>query len=248
MTGSLNLSKNSWIIFDVDGVLVDIRRSYDLAVSGTVEALLSERGFLYNLDLELIRGLRNKGRFPQDYELCQTLLVGCLVSRLDETKLRQFILEFPEGGTFADVSDLIKSPPSLEQVKEIFDSFYQGHNVDGLWKQEVSMIDPGLLGHITEKYRTGIITGRSRTEMSLAELILKFRFDSVVTADEYKKPDPDALFSIAGTSAEGIYAGDTLNDAKLVENYNIKYSGRFRFAHIGEEFKDVSEFIHSLEL
>lgn len=248
MTGSWNLSKNSCIIFDVDGVLIDIRRSYDLAVSGTVEALLSERGISYSLDPELIRDLRNKGEFPQDYELCQTLLAGCLLSGLDESRLRQFVAEFPEGGTFADVAQSVQTSSPLEQVKEIFDSLYLGQNGDGLWKQERSMADPGLLAQVSARYRTGIITGRSRREMDLAELILKFRFDSAVTADEYKKPDPDALRSIAGISAEGIYAGDTLNDAKLVENYNRKYSGRFRFAHIGEEFEDVSEFINSLEL
>ena len=57
------MKKLKWIIFDVDGVLIDVSESYDLATKFTVEYFLKELGREKVIDVEIIRKLRRKGEF-----------------------------------------------------------------------------------------------------------------------------------------------------------------------------------------
>lgn len=246
MTGFWNLPKNSYIIFDVDGVLVDVSESYDEAVRQTVEQLLLRRGIRCSVNTNAIRALRNKGRFPQDYDLCTALLWGYSHYWSDREKMHWFTEEFPPGAGIEYIESDGTGMPDGKEIREIFDSLYTGNGEEGLWKKERSIADPHLMSLVQSTYQTAVITGRSRPEMVLAGRIIPFRFEKVITVEDFPKPDPRSIRSISGESAEGIYAGDTINDRKLVDNYNERFNGRFRFAHIGGDFADLDSFLSTV--
>lgn len=248
MTESWNLSTNSYIVFDVDGVLIDVSESFDFVVKATVESFLNSKGQQYDVDTGIIRKVRSRGKFPQDYDLCITVLAGYIQNDGAVEKMRQFACEFPEGGGIQSLNTVDLSLPEKKEVKKIFDNFYCNNDGRGYWEREKSIADKSLLCAAKRVYKTAIITGRSPFEMSLARKIMPYTFDKVITNDDFEKPDPDALYSIVGQVTNGIYVGDTLNDRRLVHNYNEKFKGNFQFAHIGKDFEDVNEFLKTLEL
>lgn len=50
-----NVDDWEWIVFDIDGVLIDVSGSYDLAVLETATMFLEKFGIGYDLSLQLIR-------------------------------------------------------------------------------------------------------------------------------------------------------------------------------------------------
>jgi hypothetical protein len=124
------------------------------------------------------------------------------------------------------------------RVKRTFDRIYLGGaesaTEKGLWTGEKPLVDLSLLKEVETRFNLGYVTGRNNEELELAARILDYELSKAVTRNDFLKPDYRALSSLVG-EAEGIFAGDTLNDRMLVDNYNEKTSGQFEFVLVDED-------------
>ncbi|MBS3735956.1 MAG: hydrolase [Candidatus Bipolaricaulota bacterium] len=222
-----------WIVLDIDGVLISVENSYDLAVKKTVEKLWTKLGNSGSLSLETIRDFRKKGQFGDDYSVTE----GLTLAGLNED-LKNFVEEFPRGEEMEWIINRTGKRIGKENVKPIFDRLYLGKedspSEDGLWRQEKPVVDTSLLDKIEEQFKLGYITGRSRQELKLASRVLNHELSVAVTREDFLKPDPRALTHMVGESS-GIYSGDTHNDRLLVENYNEETEGNFEFVMIDHD-------------
>lgn len=81
------------LVFDCDGVLIDVRSSYDVAISRTVRYLLSKlfyRDFSPVATRRIIYRFRQSGGFNNDWDTVCALLLGTFV-QLDDALLRVFL-------------------------------------------------------------------------------------------------------------------------------------------------------------
>ncbi|MFP4000592.1 MAG: HAD family hydrolase [Thermoplasmata archaeon] len=231
-----------WIVFDVDGVLVDVSESYDEVVRRTVDHWLDICGCDYELSLETVRELRVKGEFPDDYKLSEALIIeGLSGGSLDDIGER-----FPRGEDIGWFKERSETSIREKKVQEVFDSYYFGGKEEGLWKKETPSVDVELLIRLkeSEDYKLGVVTSRSEEELQMAESILGFEFENRVTREVARKPDPRALKYIT-LDEKGVYIGDTNVDRSLVENYN-DIGGDFEFVMVGEDISDLNDFLKNL--
>lgn len=225
----------NWVVLDIDGVLIDVRNSYDLAVKRTAKTLLSKKGVNGELDLETIRSFRKRGKFGDDYGVTEGLVLARLSPNFDE-----LMAEFPRGGDLDWVKNRAGLEVNKEKLRARFDRFYLGGGSstgsgkrNGLWQQEEPLVDPSLLDEINEEFSLGYITGRNRKEVELAKKILNYEIRNAVTREEFQKPDPRALTDLVDEE-NGVYIGDTHNDRLLVKNFNEE-GGKFSFILVDED-------------
>jgi len=224
----------TWVVLDIDGVLIDPSDSYDRAVKLTGELLLSEIDQEGTFELETIRKFRRKGRFGDDYRVTEGLILAQLTSDFEG-----FIDNFPRGQGIEWIREEVGEEIGRKKVKKHFDRFYFGEEGEstgtaaGLWRREEPFVNTKLLDRINERFKLGYITGRNRDEVKLAEQVLNYELSPVVTRDRYHKPDPRALEELVGNET-GIYVGDTLNDRIFVENYN-ENGNDFSFIMVDED-------------
>ncbi len=239
-----------WIVFDIDGVLIDVNNSYDLATKLTVEYILKKLGKPQHISLQTIRKLRVRGNFGDDFQLTEALLILSLREKL------KTVNNFPWGrglswvgskfGTVSDIDNLRRD------IRRVFNTFYLGNYYDerlfpfqGLVRNERPLIEKEILQRITRRFKIGVITGRSVMELQMAEHLLNFHFPHAVTRELYSKPDPGALRHIV-KGEFGVYIGDSATDSLLVENYRIVCGKAFDFIMVGRDFKNVSDAIHHI--
>ncbi|ASJ12732.1 HAD family hydrolase [Thermococcus thioreducens] len=234
-----------WIVFDVDGVLIDVRESYDEATKLTAEYFLGLFGVEREIKPEWVRELRRKGSFGDDFKVSEALILFALSGRAEE-----LVEEFPEGGTIEWVREKFGFQVFGGSIERVFNTFYLGReyperlfDFPGLWKKERPIVRRGLLERASKHFKLGVVTGRSALEMELAERIIGFKFENAVTREAYLKPDPRALWELV-RGEPGVYIGDTINDELFVENYRGKY-GDFDFVMVGRDVKDVNEFLEN---
>ncbi|MFO7992170.1 MAG: hydrolase [Thermoplasmata archaeon] len=234
----------SWIVFDVDGVLIDVGRSYDVAVKLTVEQLLETVRTIVDIDFNDIRELREKGIFPDDFKLCEALILGFLEYG------DKFVKKFPEGEDVSWIQDARGSVIKSSRIKRTFNTYYLGNKFEnrlfdnkGLYTKEKRIIDLELLIKAEELFDIGVITGRNDIEMSLAEEVIGYEFDHVVTRNDALKPDPICFKNIQAD--KGVYIGDTETDHHLVKRYNMKYGKGFEFQKV-DCHRDVNQVLEGL--
>ena len=120
------------IIFDIDGVLVDVKRSYNGAIIKTVQVILDE---LYSIKIykeypfeEMISKLRNTGGFNNDidttYAIILILLYGILIKKMDTSKTIQMfgdmIKRLDEKGKESLEKEFEKES-GMQEIKEKLD-------------------------------------------------------------------------------------------------------------------------------
>jgi HAD superfamily phosphatase len=241
---ALSLSKKiDTVVFDVDGVLIDITESFSRAVVETVRYILTHFLGCSNppaITLDDIEAFRGAGGFNNDWDLSYAAI--CLLLARPDVPLAQVVKD-SRGRGLAWAKNFL--PPSVEleyeTVRRAFDEFYWGeelfrHHVghdpqyvrhSGLVRWERSLLPADLIPRLRQRgvQAFGLITGRDATE-------LEFHFESqgwasfvepqvVITRDRFEKPDPRALSAIAHTldTKAGIYIGDTMDDLRLVKNF-----------------------------
>lgn len=230
-----------WIVFDIDGVLIDVSRSFDLAVRETVSEFFEKEGIDKTVSTSIIRRLRKKGSFNDDFQLCAALVHGGI-----HCNLGQIVANFPPGAGLEWITGKFGEVYSQREIEEVFQTYYLGSNKNslvgdrqGLWVNEEPIVSTDMLQRAQQKYRLGVVTGRNELEYQLATKIIGFDFERVVTRDHAEKPDPKAL-DLVVKGAPGIYIGDTINDRKLVENYRAE-GYQVEFLMIGKDMPDVNQ-------
>ncbi|AFK23218.1 HAD family hydrolase [Pyrococcus sp. ST04] len=237
-----------WVVFDVDGVLIDTSESYDYATKLTAEYFLEKFGKRVDVPLDAIRNLRAKGVFPDDFKLSEALIIGALSG-----DLRTFCSEFPEGEGVEWVRKRFGIALDECEIERVFNTYYLGtlysqrlFDFPGLWRVEKSLVDVELLKKLENVAKVGVVTGRDSLEMELAERVIGYKFRNVVTRDIIEKPDPRALY-ILTRGEYGIYIGDSGSDEAMIREYRKKF-GDFGFIRVGRDVKDVNEAIRRVLL
>ncbi|WP_456422621.1 HAD family hydrolase [Thermococcus sp.] len=235
-----------WVVFDVDGTLIDVSESYDLAVKLTVEYFLRTFGVEREIKLEWIRKLRSKGTFGDDFKVSEAMILFSLAGDVDK-----LVEEFPAGEGIDWVRRKFGFEIFAGSIERVFNTFYLGEvyagrlfDFPGLWRREKPLIKPGLLEELSERFKVGVVTGRNELELRLAEKILGFHFENAITREFGLKPEPSILWKLV-KGEKGVYIGDTLNDELFIENYRKKY-GDFSFFMVGRDIDDVSVFVKNL--
>jgi len=229
--------KMKWLIFDVDGVLMDVSESFDIAVKKTVEKMLENFEESSELGLDHIRYLRVKGIFSDDFELSKAFILG----KIKYKSFVNFVDEFPKRRRLEWIEGSVDIKIKDSEVKNIFNSYYLGDKFENslfdhepAYKRENKIVELDLIKKAEKRFKIGIITGRDRKEMKLAEDIIGYKFNNIITRDEFEKPDPKCLKALLGPD-EGIYIGDTETDRTMVERYNELYNDQVEFYKVTEE-------------
>ena len=241
------MSRFDTIVFDVDGVLIDVSKSFTQAVKEIVRHHVKYAEADTTLE-EHIAALRRVGGFNNDWDLAYGL-IALLRARasngpdqgplgLEEISARTGVRGLELVGTLVPPDAL----PEYEEVLATGQRLYWGldtaeqlqHNgtdhesEGGLYRLEEPFVTLGFFDELRGLgvKKLGVFTGRNRREVRQALETLGYTsqspFDVIVTSEEFSKPDPAGLFYLARVleTTRGIYVGDTGDDLRLVQEHS----------------------------
>ncbi|MDO8339185.1 MAG: histidinol-phosphate transaminase [Candidatus Burarchaeum sp.] len=197
------------VIFDMDGVLVDVRRSYQVAIRKTANELLGKDA----IRASDVASIKSNPWFNDDFDATFRLVTLARECRLSAAKCA------------TRVSARERNSKEYARAVEKFQSLYLGRRFTGLIRNEKPLISLATL----EKLRSaglalGIATGRSRAEalFAIRKNGWSEYFSAVVCAEDRgrKKPFPDSLLlakKLLGAK-NPIYVGDSPADALAARN------------------------------
>lgn len=235
------------MVFDVDGVLVDTSRSYTLAVVRAVQWLLVRDGGIADdgpaVTVDDVRQWREAGGWNNDWDLTTGMYRWLAAAPGGTTTARRGAAEPATTAAARSLDELrarasAGAPRSWEEVRAIFDEFYNGSAVSaarhglaprvgierGLCAEESILLRPALVdalrGHGIAKF--GVVTGRSDEDWAQVSGRIPLPPGTVVSTDAHgKKPDPLPLKRVLDLlGAKGFVAvGDTVDDVRMVKAY-----------------------------
>lgn len=223
------------IIFDMDGVLVDVSKSYRFAIKKTVDYLLGKKGIDSKASQKDIKTLKEIPGFNNDwdlsYELIRMLEMG--ISRIDFSEKVKI------------VTGQMRKTQKYLLIKNIFQSYYLGEKIfselyrksppvgylSGLINQELLLIKINVIRKLNSNYKLGVATSRPRFEALYAlrnfQITPKYIQEKFIVAQEdvlREKPSPDSLLEakIRMKVLNPIYIGDSINDCFAANNAGMK--------------------------
>ena len=241
-------------IFDVDGVLLDVRRSFPEVIRQAVIQMWRARGGTvdsdgYGPEHEFV--LKRHGAFNDDYDIAWTLLSMAAAS--GSLKLSE---AFPDARRLAEEIHTMDGPLAQwvsnrygcgvprDKTRAFCAELYGSHGC-GLHLLETPM----LSRHYSKLgVPCAVYTGRNALEWELAKESLgweDFPDELVIHSDSgIKKPSPEGLEILSGRlGAEDIvFFGDTASDLQAWQRF-----GRGHFAAIGNLLTDAEEHFDSTE-
>lgn len=142
------IKKLDSIVFDCDGVLIDVSNSYDLAIKKTVDFILKEMTQVNESGLvttKMIEGFKASGGFNDEIDVTYALILAIVAAKKRNQPFSEFILQVIENADHsgiksvekymnainADVSDIRKklSYPGKKfqnPLSSIFDEIFYG--------------------------------------------------------------------------------------------------------------------------
>ncbi len=180
------------LVFDIDGVLIDVRPSFYRIVRELSGATLEEIG-----------RFKQNGGFNDDWELARAAS-----SWIDAGRPHIF----GEVTGWADVVERCGHDPG--DLSEQCIALYQG----GYWRDERPLVPPGMLHSLSQTHAIRACTGRSRWELERAEELLSFHFPLATTSEQLRKPNPQALLRLLPEETTSVWMlGDSEDDRRTVE-------------------------------
>jgi len=218
------------VIFDVDGVLIDVTKSYHYSIYDTVKYFSKEKPKNELLDIKFSFNINN------DWDAS---IAGILYAQ-SGLPLNEFKKEFEPYST--KLEDMYKfgkerniELPEYRVLVDVFEGFYHKH------REKEEMIFPhDVLERMRKKSDIlGVITGRPFDDLdySFKKFDLYRYFDYIITEDDIPQPDlrkPSSFpmklfFEKVDFDNPVFYIGDTKADQKMVENFNKAENRNVRF-------------------
>ena len=231
------------VIFDIDGVLIDVRRSYRRAI---VETIAREHGA--TIDQATVDRFKQAGGFNNDWDLTTAAAIAVELQRHTGTAPRSFAATIADaggglegaavalidavGGTDAETITAGVDPGRL---REVFQALYLGDalyaelegasapfEAPGFIRDEPVLIDAETVATVESVAAVGVVTGRPAAEAQIAleRTPLSVAPAAVVTMDDEHpgKPEPAGVLAVAQTlAADRVYfVGDTVDDMAAV--------------------------------
>ena len=155
------------IIFDCDGVLIDITKSYDLAIIKTTQHVLENFAKItdsINVDFKIIDGFKSTGGFNDEVDLAYAAILSLVAAKKLQKDPTEFIFEVIKNSDSSgiesvetyldkqtDVSEIKKqlSYPGTHHenpLYQIFDQLFYGPELyQKLFKNKSKFSEPGLI-------------------------------------------------------------------------------------------------------
>lgn len=223
------------VIFDMDGVLVDVANSYRQAIKKTVETVIANK-YDKNMTVMMldIDALKRIPGFNNDWDL-SFALIRLLIRGVNQRGFDKKAIALDKQ---------TKSSKEYRLVKDIFQSYYLGERLfieiykrkpptilaQGLISNETLLLDLTILKSLSNKYKIGVATSRPRFEALYALKNLGItptyisEADIVAQEDTFReKPFPDPLLEAQKRlkSKNPIYVGDSINDLIASQKANM---------------------------
>ena len=109
------------IIFDCDGVLIDITKSYDLTIDKTVKYILENFSQITDnikIDSKIIDGFKSTGGFNDEVDLTYASILSLVVAKKLDKSQHKFIFDVISN---ADSSGILSVEKYLEKLVDISD-------------------------------------------------------------------------------------------------------------------------------
>ncbi len=240
------------VVFDVDGVLVDARDSYNAAARRTAEHFLGARegGWLSE---EETAALRVAGGFNDEWDVAAVAIWAQAGGRQDLRELARAAKTLGGGVTGAVAAAALVQDPPRDAVLRAFCEIYAGtaqveemygfrpsfgQPEEGLWRQERRLVEAAelLLLRAPKAVYTGRTLGELRPTFGRFGFGVHFPENFCLTSDgPYRKPDGRGLQYLAQVTGAGnvLMVGDNVDDFRAVENARvIDPSRRYEFCGV----------------
>ena len=215
------------LIFDVDGVIVDVSQTYHVAIKKTVEHYLGRE-----LPLDQIKDLKFKFGINNDY-YASYAIIAHLKWQVPFEEIIKLSKEF-KNAVAHQLREIYKLPLTVEEVTETFIRYFEE-----IKDNERLLLEPFIFEWLKKKkYRLGVLTGRPEPDVvyTFKKFNLLDKFDVIVHDDtlsdiSLKKPNPYALkYTLdelnASEEDEKYYIGDTISDKLMAEGYKERYGDK----------------------
>ncbi len=155
------------IIFDCDGVLIDITKSYDLAIIKTTQYVLenfSKINNSINVDFRIIDGFKSTGGFNDEVDLTYAAILSLTAAKTLEKDPTEFIFNVIKNSTsngIVSVEKYLQSQTDISEIKnqlsypgthhdntlyQIFDQLFYGPQLyKKLFDKDSKFSEPGLI-------------------------------------------------------------------------------------------------------
>ena len=155
------------VIFDCDGVLIDITKSYDLAIIKTTQYVLENLAKIdssINVDFKIIDGFKSTGGFNDEVDLTYAAIISLVAAKKLEKDQTSFIFDVIKNSDSSgiisveryienqiDISDIKKqlSYPGTHHdnpLYQIFDQIFYGPQLyKKLFNNTSNFSEPGLI-------------------------------------------------------------------------------------------------------
>jgi hypothetical protein len=113
------LKTSDGIIFDCDGVLIDITKSYDLTIIKTTKYILeniSKINDSINIDSKIIDGFKSTGGFNDEVDLTYASIISIVAAKKLQRDQRELIFEVIKN---CDTSGIVSAEKYIEKLTEI---------------------------------------------------------------------------------------------------------------------------------
>jgi HAD superfamily hydrolase (TIGR01549 family) len=113
------LKTSDGIIFDCDGVLIDITKSYDLTIIKTTKYVLENFSNITDsiqIDSKIIDGFKSTGGFNDEVDLAYASIISLVAAKKLQRDQRKFIFEVIKN---CDTSGIISAEKYIEKLTEI---------------------------------------------------------------------------------------------------------------------------------
>ena len=197
------------LLFDIDGVIRDVEKSYRLAIQETVNHFCGWKPTINSIDQ-----LKSEGIWNNDWHASMQLIK----SHYQNNKHLSLI-------------------PNMNELIKIFDKFYFGKRQnsdieqwDGFIQNESLLVNKSFFNEITNQgFQFGFVSGAEQlsARFVLESRLLLDRPPLIAMGDAPEKPDPTGLLRLSRELmgvplGEGIpkigYLGDTVADVLTIKN------------------------------
>ena len=110
------LENSDGIIFDCDGVLIDITKSYDLTIDKTTKFVLEKFSSIsdaISIDSKIIDGFKSTGGFNDEVDLAYAAIISIFVAKKTQRDQNEFIFEVIKN---CDTSGINSAEKFLEKI------------------------------------------------------------------------------------------------------------------------------------
>ena len=155
------------IIFDCDGVLIDITKSYDLAIIKTTQYVLEKFAKItdsINVDFKIIDGFKSTGGFNDEVDLTYAAIISLVAAQKLQKNQTEFIFDViknSDSNGIISVEKYIENLTDISEIKnqlsypgthhqnplyQIFDQLFYGPKLyEKLFQNKSQFTEPGLI-------------------------------------------------------------------------------------------------------